>query len=83
MPNPRMLVIRACSEICCPAGVPGKSQVLSWRQGALSAGVQDSFGLQVGEVEELLQLGRGEGAFSRSRVVCLSVAGPVELSDKL
>jgi hypothetical protein len=39
--------------------------------------------VQVGHVEELLQLGGGEGPFHWPRVVGLNVTRPIELGDEL
>src|SRR5258705_7536807 len=53
------------------------------RERAFASRVQDPLGLQVGQVEELLQLGGGEGSFLWPGVISLNVTRPVELGDDL
>ncbi|MGO4859733.1 hypothetical protein [Arthrobacter sp. 2MCAF14] len=51
--------------------------------GALTPGGQDPFDLEVGQIEESLQLGPGEGPLGGCLFVVLGLPGPVEFGDDL
>jgi hypothetical protein len=44
-------------------------RVAPGRESAFAPGIEDPLGLEVGQVEELLQLDRGEGPLQRSSVI--------------
>src|SRR6478672_13430371 len=85
--------LREKSTSCrCRTSVPAQApsveglefdRVSPRRQCAFASGIQYPLGLQVGQVEELLQLGGGEGPFQRPRVVGLNVTRLIELGDDL